>query len=393
MKPLGRLWLWVGFFLLVSPAGLFLSNFFDAGPAWGEWSPEALTVRTGYLPERLGQIARIWKAPLPDYAFSGPETKNAGSAAAAYILSGVLGVCAAAFPFILIGKRSRRRGNGGKTNRFIEKTLASAVSFLKDSVFFEKFAMKKGFLQNREPRIKLLAFMLFVCSSLCLTRAAHILALYALSLALAGASSIPAGYFLKRTLIFGPLFSLFIIAPALFNVFTPGDPLVTLSLGGLRLTVTVQGAETACRFVSRVLASVSFGALLSMSTPQAKLMRALRVFGIPSVFLLTIGMAHRYIFVMVSTIEQTFTAIKSRTSGKIRTAHGQNIITWNMASLWRRSLHMHSEVYSAMLSRGFSGEPKLAPAGERITVNDWLFLAFSAGIFMVSLRLFIRSYL
>jgi len=37
-------------------------------------------------------------------------------------------------------------------NNFIERSLAGALSFLKESVFADEYAVKNGFLQSLDPR-------------------------------------------------------------------------------------------------------------------------------------------------------------------------------------------------------------------------------------------------
>jgi len=85
----------------------------------------------------------------------------------------------------------------------------------------------------------------------------------------------------------------------------------------------------------------------------------MRSFGVPQMFVMTLGMCYRYIFLFAEIIENTYLAIKSRVGGAIHYKHGQHIAVWNMASLWQKSLQLNKEVYDAMLSRGYTGEPKV----------------------------------
>lgn len=52
---------------LLTPLGLALPELFGAGGAWGEWAPEDLAGRVGYLPAGLQRLEGLWRAPLPDY--------------------------------------------------------------------------------------------------------------------------------------------------------------------------------------------------------------------------------------------------------------------------------------------------------------------------------------
>jgi len=183
-----------------------------------------------------------------------------------------------------------------KSGNFIERSILSALSFLKDSIFAEEYASKNGFLQSLDPRIKAVTFLLFIIMALFTKNILILLCLYLLSLLLSLFSKINLGFFLKRTWFFIPLFSAFIAIPALFSVFTPGEALVNFRMAGLKLTVTHQGLFGAILFVSRVITSVSFVVLLSITTKHFELLRVLRIFKIPQVFVMILGMCYRYVF-------------------------------------------------------------------------------------------------
>lgn len=260
------------------------------------------------------------------------------------------------------------------SNKFIERSIFGALSFLKESVFADEYASRRGFLQSLDPRVKILTIILFIIQILFAKSIIILLCLYALCLLLACISKIGLGFFLKRTWIFIPLFSLFIAIPALFSFFTPGQALFTFKIGGINLVITKQGLSGAALFVMRVVTSVSFVVLLSITTKHFELLKALRFFKIPQIFVMTLGMCYRYIFLFMEIIENTYVAIKSRIGGRIHYKRGQHIVAWNMAYLWLRSYQFNEAVYMAMLSRGYRGEP--------VTLNefkarrrDWLWLS------------------
>ncbi len=88
---------------LLTPAGIFLPIFFNAGDAWGEWSAETVKNMIGYVPQGLAKYTDSYKAPLPDYS------ANSGDASVIhqsgyYILSGVLGVIIILIVMFIISK-------------------------------------------------------------------------------------------------------------------------------------------------------------------------------------------------------------------------------------------------------------------------------------------------
>jgi len=264
-------------------------------------------------------------------------------------------------------------------NRFIEKSLVEAVSFFKDTFFAEEYAAKNAFLQSLDPRIKTIGFALFIITVLCIKTIAPILFLYALVLLLAFLSKIDLVYFLKRTWIFIPLFSLFIAIPALFSVFSPGEAVFSFRIFHATLTVTRQGLVSAALFISRVITSVSIVVLLSLTTKHAHILSALRVFGVPSIFIMTISMCYRYLYLFAKIVEETCLSLKSRIGTAVHSGQGQRIISWNIANLWHRSFCLHKDVYGAMLSRGYTGEARIT-VGFKANARDWIWLAASIAI-------------
>lgn len=265
--------------------------------------------------------------------------------------------------------------NGG----FVDRSLIGILAFLKNSLFAEEHALKHGFIQSLDPRIKTLTFILFIVVILLAKTIPLVLSLYLLCLLLACISKVNLGFFLKRTWIFIPLFSLFIALPALFSNFTPGEELFSFKAAGLALVITRPGALTVLLFVLRVTAIVSFAVLLSITTRHCELLKVLRIFGIPQVFVMVLGVCYRYIYIFIGIIENTYLAIKSRVGTEIHYKSGQQIVGWNIAFLWARSYQLNEDVYKAMLSRGYNGEPYVLD-DFKVNSRDWLWLAFSGVI-------------
>ncbi|OGS46022.1 MAG: cobalt ECF transporter T component CbiQ [Elusimicrobia bacterium RIFOXYD2_FULL_34_15] len=244
-----------------------------------------------------------------------------------------------------------------KNNNFIQYSIINTLSFLKESVFADEYALKKGFLQSLDPRLKTITFLLFLIQILFIKDIFILLGLYVICLLLAYLSKINLWFFLERTWIFIPLFSLFIAVPAIFSIFTPGKALMSLNILGLKLIITQQGLFGASLFVMRVTTSVSFAVLLSITTKHFELLKVLQIFKIPQIFVMTVGMCYRYIYLFIEIVENTYLAIKSRVGTKIHYKSGQRIIAWNIAFLWQRSYQLNENVYKAMLSRGYLGKP------------------------------------
>jgi cobalt/nickel transport system permease protein len=263
-----------------------------------------------------------------------------------------------------------------KTSGFLEHTLLAIVTLLRETVASDAIATRNGVLQQIDPRFKLLSVALLLTSVMMTRSVFALLILYTFCLALTVLSRISLFVFLKRTLLFIPLFSLFIALPAILSPITPGDPVYTFALFSHAISITRQGIDSATIFCGRVLVSSSFAILLMLTTRHHVLLKVLRLFRIPQVFVMTMTMSYRYIFVLLDIIYSTFTAIKSRVGPVSSTQSGRRIVALNMAGLWLRSYRMHTHVYDAMLSRGYCGEPVVLNEF-RIRAGDYLLITFS----------------
>ncbi|NMW20857.1 MAG: cobalt ECF transporter T component CbiQ [Chlorobiaceae bacterium] len=271
-----------------------------------------------------------------------------------------------------------------KRSDFIKRSMLSALVFLKDATLSEEYANRKGFLQSLDPRIKTISLLAFLVTMISLKSAVLIGTLYGFCLILAFSSSIPIRHFLGRTLFFIPFFSLCIVLPTLFSTVTPGDPVCSFNVLGINGTLTRPGIDGALLFVVRIATSVSLVVLLSLTTRHSELLKVLRIFGIPYIFVLTVSMCYRYLYIFATMVENIFTAVKSRVGVVSHHRHGQNVVAWNIANTWNRTTQMSEEVYMAMLSRGYTGEPRLL-SQFYATPKDWVWLLSSliicAGLF------------
>ncbi|HTY44991.1 MAG TPA: cobalt ECF transporter T component CbiQ [Patescibacteria group bacterium] len=256
---------------------------------------------------------------------------------------------------------------------FVERSVMGVLAFLKDAVFAQDRASSRGFLQSLDPRIKTAAFLVLVISCILAKGIPALLWLYVACLCMALVSGIGLGFFLIRTWVFIPLFSFCIALPALSSVFTPGEPLWTVDILFVHLVITRTGFLGVLVFLLRVTTSVSLVVLLNLTTRHAVLLKVLRTFGIPRIFVMVLGMCYRYIYLFIEILQNTYLAIKSRTGTCLPQRKGRQVVAWKVSALWQKSLHLNEEVYNAMLSRGYTGEPRVADEF-KTHPRDWAWL-------------------
>lgn len=266
-----------------------------------------------------------------------------------------------------------------------EKTLNGLAALIRRALSSEETAARHGLLQRLDPRAKLIG-MLGLLVGVGLVRHFHVLvALYVLALALAIASRIELGSFLKRVWLFVPLFTGVVVLPAMFSFVTPGE--VVLPLGrwlGHEVGLTRQGLTSAGLIVCRVATSISLVMLLTLTTSWPRLSGALRSLFVPRLFVLVLGMAYRYVFVLADLVYEMATARLARTVAVKRSRREERAIaSFSVGALFGKAHSLSEEVHQAMLARGYRGETR-ALEPERIGVADGIALALSLALVLLA---------
>jgi cobalt/nickel transport system permease protein len=135
----------------------------------------------------------------------------------------------------------------------------------------------------------------------------------------------------------------------------PGAHLGPLTLPE-SIFITRQGLNAAVIFTMRVATCVSAIVLLFITTPQQVLFKSLRTVGVPKIYVLTLEMAYRYIFLLMDLVRELYAAKKARTIRSSGMFDEHKWVGGRMGYTLIRSLDMSEKVHMAMMSRGFSGE-------------------------------------
>jgi cobalt ECF transporter T component CbiQ len=255
-------------------------------------------------------------------------------------------------PLLCSGKR--RRGGA------IEKTLDGLAGLIREALESEEVAARRGLLQRLDARAKLIGMLGLLIATGLVRHIPVLLGLYALTLVLAAASRIGLGWFAKRVWFFIPLFTGVIVAPAMFSFITPGE--IVLPLGhwfGHEVGLTRQGLTSAGLIVVRAATSISLVVLLTLTTSWTRLLAALRALFVPRLLVLVLGMAYRYIFVLLDSVSEMVTARRARTVAAKRSRRGERAIAgFSAGALFGKAHALSEEIHQAMLARGFSGEAR-----------------------------------
>jgi cobalt/nickel transport system permease protein len=253
---------------------------------------------------------------------------------------------------------------------FVGKTIDGILDFLEEAFILESFSKKNGLLQSLDPRAKLVSILSVIFATSLITDLNVIILIYLITLLLAYLSNISVWFFIKRVWLFIPIFAGIIAIPMVFNIFLAGDPLFQIAylgpgahLGPFFLPesiyITKQGSNAAIIFTFRVAACVSTVILLFLTTPQQVLFKSLRTVGVPKVYVLTLEMAYRYIFLLMDLVREMHIAKKARTIRVLGMREEQKWVGGRIGYTLIRSLNMSEKVHMAMMSRGFNGDVKI----------------------------------
>ncbi|MEI9970564.1 MAG: cobalt ECF transporter T component CbiQ [Ignavibacteriota bacterium] len=257
---------------------------------------------------------------------------------------------------------------------FIENTLEGLHFALERALYAESSASRAGVLQQLDPRVKVAGLFAMVVTVALVTKLWLIAAIMVLAIALALVSAIPIGILASRTWLGAFVFSGAIALPALF--LTPGTPLYGLP-------ITQQGVRTASFLVMRAETAATLMLVLAYTTPWTHILKALRIFRVPVVFVVILGMTVRYILLMLETAHEMFESRKSRTVNRMTSAENRRLAIASSGVLLHKTLHMSNEVYMAMQARGFRGEVYILD-DFAMQARDWLALGAFAAVTAVS---------
>ena len=273
-----------------------------------------------------------------------------------WLTRGQVGLC----PCGCIGKRQR--------SDFIDKTLAGGSRLMRQALFSEESALRPGLLQSIEPRLKLVGLFGLLLSSALLHHVEVVLVVYVAALALAWCSSIGMGFFIKRVWLFIPVFTGIVVLPATFSFVTSGHIVVPLGQWfGHRVGLTSQGLNSAALIVSRVATSISLVVLMTLTTPWSKVLSALRGLRVPKIFIMVLGMAYRYVFHLLGSVDDMYTARRARTVHRdSEVTSGRAFVAATAGATFGKAHALSTEVYMAMVSRGYTGE---AHSSDRFVVR------------------------
>lgn len=224
------------------------------------------------------------------------------------------------------------------------------------SINIDQFSNINSIVNRRDPRIKIIAFFLFILIILSTRSNSFLLfGLYAVIIfVLILLSRIPIKFILNRSLIIIP----FVLMIAVFAPFIrKGGIIKEYSLGTIKLNVSYDGLMVFWNVLIKSYLSILCMILLTTSTRFSDLLKAFEKLKIPRLIVILISFTYRYVFVFQDELQSMIRAKESRSYGRKRWLNFK-ILANMIGVLFIRAYERGERVYYAMRSRGFEGSIK-----------------------------------
>src|SRR3990172_1201368 len=249
-------------------------------------------------------------------------------------------------PGWLVSSSARpRHSRPTRAGGYVGKTLARLSRVWQDAIFSERMARRPGWLQTWNPRPKVACFLGLVVVGTLLHHALPLWAFAACVFAGGLSSRVGPKAFLSPNSWIASLIALALAVPAAFSFVVPGDSLYVLTRWPIEVTITRQGLHAGLMLFSRVTLYVLIMTVLTLTTRWQDLLGGLRGLGIPSVFVLTLGLTYRYLFLLLRLVEAMHNAKRSRSLRAGAASQERGWAAGRIAALFSRSRPLSEKVY------------------------------------------------
>ena len=239
----------------------------------------------------------------------------------------------------------------------------------------DRLSYQDTFIHRLDPRVKVVATMLFVVTVISFSRyeVFSLVPFLLFPVVLLTLGDLPIWFILKKVLIVSP-FAVFV---GIFNPLL--DTRTAVVLFGLPLT---SGWISFMSILLKFLLTISSALILIATTSFPGVCQALRRLGFPALFVSQLLFLYRYLFVLM---EETMKIVRARDLRSFgRRGKEAKVAARIIGALFLRTVERAERIHRAMLSRGFAGEIRvLRFRGSR--KEDTLFL-FVVAVYLAAFR-------
>jgi cobalt/nickel transport system permease protein len=237
----------------------------------------------------------------------------------------------------------------------------------------DTLAHQETAVHRLDPRAKLLTTLVFIITVMSFKRydLSGIIPFFIYPVVLMRAGNLPAGYMVGRIAVALP----FVFFIGIFNPFL--DRTILMHIGPVAIS---GGMISFMSILLRCVLTVFAALTLIAVTGFHGICMALERIGVPNMFVVQLLFVYRYLFVL---IEEASLMARGRA---LRTfsAAGMDLKTWSalIGHLLLRTIDRARRIHLAMLSRGFTGEIRLA-RHYTLGIRDIVFFLGWSGFFIV----------
>lgn len=261
---------------------------------------------------------------------------------------------------------------------FLRRTLKNISKVMENDLYCEKYAAKIGLLQFIDPRVKICLFLVYMIFSGFASNLAVLTVLAAIPILYGAVSGIELKSYIRRVWFTVTLMVLLFSLLGTSSLFIGGKPLFFLLPSGVfgiqdGVFLTEGGIGAAFRIALRTGISISFAALLLLTTRWSRITSAFSAMHLPQLIVSILDMTYRYIFFLSESAKEMVEARFLRTIGKVGTADSRKFMGNSIAILFLKSHAVGDEVYDAMRCRGYDGKYRCL-FRSRMQISDFIFL-------------------
>lgn len=150
--------------------------------------------------------------------------------------------------------------------------------------------------------------------------------------------------------------------------------LAKINIFGITAGLTYNGLITAGGLFLKSLGAVSCLYFLSLTTPAVEMVAVMRKLKFPALFIELTDLIYRFIFVMLATADDIYTSQSSRW-GYASVKNSMKSLGQLTAALFVKALHRSQALFTALSSRGYTGQLNVLTPEYTVSVNNIILIA------------------
>ncbi|HAX17793.1 MAG TPA: cobalt ECF transporter T component CbiQ [Actinobacteria bacterium] len=185
--------------------------------------------------------------------------------------------------------------------------------------------------------------------------------------------------FLPNWKIFFKRFLRIIPVPVFLSVFVPfsgkGNVIYSINWKIISLSVTDMGLITFYSVLIKSFLSIAIITALMSSSKEREIFYSLRRFRLPGIFVMTMFLMYRYIFLFREEFNTGCKAINARIFKRTYFSYNRKI-SYLIGSIFLKSFNRAENIYKAMAARGFDGDFYISQDEITIKKSGMLLMSF-----------------